>query len=256
MKCLRKSKDSQAGFTLVELAIVMIIIGLLIGGILKGQELVANARVTATVAQIKSLDGAMSTFVDKYNALPGDMNNSGNRLRGCTGNCATASNGDGQIRTGNLGRNMAGGIEEYKAFLHLAAGDLISGVDPNRAVAPNGNSPLIVGDDLLATEIGTNGHFRVGFTINGNADGGLPNGTLRAGHYLALASSAGTSVANANAAYLTPTQASQIDFKLDDGVPTTGNVQPARTVQCIVGTAYNEAAAGAARCALYVRVQG
>ncbi len=49
--------NNQSGFTLVELAIVMIIIGLLIGGILKGQELVSNARVTSTVAQIKGIDG-------------------------------------------------------------------------------------------------------------------------------------------------------------------------------------------------------
>ena len=48
-------QTSQAGFTLVELAIVMIIIGLLIAGVLKGQELIANARVTSTVAQIKAI---------------------------------------------------------------------------------------------------------------------------------------------------------------------------------------------------------
>ena len=64
-------QTSQAGFTLVELAIVMIIIGLLIAGVLKGQELIANARVTSTVAQIKAIDAATSTFKDTYQALPG-----------------------------------------------------------------------------------------------------------------------------------------------------------------------------------------
>ena len=49
---LPKAK-AQAGFTLVELAIGMIIIGLLIAGVLKGQALIANAQVTATVAQVK-----------------------------------------------------------------------------------------------------------------------------------------------------------------------------------------------------------
>ena len=66
-------QTSQAGFTLVELAIVMIIIGLLIAGVLKGQELIGNARVTSTVAQIKAIDAATSTFKDTYAALPGDM---------------------------------------------------------------------------------------------------------------------------------------------------------------------------------------
>jgi len=54
-----KINDKRAdGFTLVELAIVMIIIGLLIGGVLKGQELIANAQVTSTVAQIKGIIAA------------------------------------------------------------------------------------------------------------------------------------------------------------------------------------------------------
>ena len=74
---------SQAGFTLVELAIVMIIIGLLIGGVLKGQELITNAQITATVAQVKSIDGATTTFKDMYNALPGDMLNPAGRLPNC-----------------------------------------------------------------------------------------------------------------------------------------------------------------------------
>ena len=65
---------SQAGFTLVELAIVMIIIGLLIAGVLKGQELIGNARVTSTVAQIKAIDAAYSTFKDTYASLAGRYN--------------------------------------------------------------------------------------------------------------------------------------------------------------------------------------
>ena len=66
----QKNMRAQAGFTLVELAIVMIIIGLLIAGVLKGQALIGNAKVTAQVAQIKSIDAATSTFKDMYAALP------------------------------------------------------------------------------------------------------------------------------------------------------------------------------------------
>jgi prepilin-type N-terminal cleavage/methylation domain-containing protein len=58
----QKHLRPQAGFTLVELAIVMIIIGLLIAGVLKGQALIANAQVTATVAQVKAIEAATSTF--------------------------------------------------------------------------------------------------------------------------------------------------------------------------------------------------
>ena len=59
---VQKHMRSSAGFTLVELAIVMIIIGLLIAGVLKGQALIANAQVTATVAQVKAIEAATSTF--------------------------------------------------------------------------------------------------------------------------------------------------------------------------------------------------
>jgi hypothetical protein len=51
----------------------MIIIGLLIAGVLKGQQLIGNAKVTAQVAQVKAIDAATSTFKDMYAALPGDM---------------------------------------------------------------------------------------------------------------------------------------------------------------------------------------
>ena len=89
-------QTSQAGFTLVELAIVMIIIGLLIAGVLG--ELIANARVTSTVAQIKGIDAATSTFKDTYAALPGDMTAPTTRLPNCgAAPCSVAGNGDGKL---------------------------------------------------------------------------------------------------------------------------------------------------------------
>ncbi len=87
----QKHMRAQAGFTLVELAIVMIIIGLLIAGVLKGQALITNAKVTAQVAQFKAVDAATSTFKDMYSALPGDIALATTRLP----NCAACTNGDG-----------------------------------------------------------------------------------------------------------------------------------------------------------------
>lgn len=65
-------KRQQAGFTLVEIAIVLVIIGLLLGGILKGQELVQNARVRNLADQQNAVAAAYYAFQDRYRALPGD----------------------------------------------------------------------------------------------------------------------------------------------------------------------------------------
>ena len=81
----------QAGFTLVELAVVMIIIGLLIGGVLKGQELIANAQITGTASAIKGIDAATTTFRDTFATMPGDMRTPNTRLPNCAAApCATS----------------------------------------------------------------------------------------------------------------------------------------------------------------------
>ena len=63
----------QSGFTLVEIAIVLVIIGLLLGGILKGQELITSARVRNLADQNSGIQAAYYGFIDRYRQIPGDM---------------------------------------------------------------------------------------------------------------------------------------------------------------------------------------
>lgn len=83
---------SRQGFTLVEIAIVLVIIGLLLGGILKGQELINNAKVRAIADRQNSLKVAWFSFIDRYQALPGDYIDASTYIKG-----AGKGNGDGRI---------------------------------------------------------------------------------------------------------------------------------------------------------------
>jgi len=65
-------KKSQKGFTLVEIAIVLVIIGLLLGGILKGQEMITQAKIKNVIADVTGVSAAMYGYQDRYRALPGD----------------------------------------------------------------------------------------------------------------------------------------------------------------------------------------
>ena len=83
---------SKQGFTLVEIAIVLVIIGLLLGGILKGQELINNAKVRAISDRQNSLKVAWFAFIDRFAALPGDYSQAAIYITG-----AAAGNGDALI---------------------------------------------------------------------------------------------------------------------------------------------------------------
>ncbi len=65
-------KSTQAGFTLIELAIVLVIIGLLLGGVLKGQELINSAKVKNMATDFKNIQAYIYGYQDKFRALPGD----------------------------------------------------------------------------------------------------------------------------------------------------------------------------------------
>ncbi|RPH49688.1 MAG: prepilin-type N-terminal cleavage/methylation domain-containing protein [Desulfobacteraceae bacterium] len=112
MKKLRLNRN-QKGFTLVEIAIVMVIIGLLIGGILKGQEMINNAKVKRVVKQADEMRAAVMTFYDKYGQYPGDENST----LFPPGTDTTTGNNNGQIA----------GAEVFGVMSDLALANLISG---------------------------------------------------------------------------------------------------------------------------------
>jgi len=79
----------RRGFTLIEIAIVLVIIGLILGGVLKGQELINSARVRSMTDQVNGITAAWFAFQDRYRALPGDYSQASIQIN------AALTNGDG-----------------------------------------------------------------------------------------------------------------------------------------------------------------
>jgi prepilin-type N-terminal cleavage/methylation domain-containing protein len=212
--------QNQRGFTLVELAIVLMIIGLLIGGVLRGQELLDNARIGATIQQIKAYQGAKTTFQDEYSALPGDMPNATDRLPGCTAAASSCGNGNGDGVIGHVipstsgydsaqaGNGALPQVETSYFWKHLALAHLISGVVPTA--------------DVLKPDWGQthpaskfNGGFTVFFSISA---GDWGTGTI-----LKLQSGPNSDGGQGQAP-ISPIKGRQLDQKMDDGLPNTGKV--------------------------------
>jgi prepilin-type N-terminal cleavage/methylation domain-containing protein len=123
----------QQGFTLVEIAVVLVIIGLLLGAILKGQELIENSRVKAAVNEINSVRAAANGYLDRYRALPGDDGTLGQlQARGTAwAGITSAGNRNGQLAAGtnSFGNPNA---EHLGFWQHLRASGFLTG-DPTLA---------------------------------------------------------------------------------------------------------------------------
>jgi len=123
--------SKQKGFTLIEIAIVLVIIGLLLGGVLKGQELINTARVRALNNNVDGITAAWFSFQDRYRAFPGDYTQSDVNLPGAP------TPGDGNGLVGDAG-GLDSPSERAMVWMHLqAAGYITGGYDNAAATVPN-----------------------------------------------------------------------------------------------------------------------
>lgn len=109
----------QQGFTLVEISIVLVIIGLLLGGVLKGQELLTNARVKRVINDFDGVSAAIFSYQDRYKQLPGDDNSANDRWG--------ATNGDGDGSVEGAWNQNTGNAEARLLWQHLRNAGLVAG---------------------------------------------------------------------------------------------------------------------------------
>lgn len=130
-------KSKQGGFTLVEIAIVLVIIGLILGGVLQGQTMIENAKYKKFVKEIDGYRAAYYTFQDTYQGLPGDLDDNS-----ALDAAAVEGNGGGTIASGYCDTT---GEEACVVWSHLRYAQLIPG-DPTDTTATASPSHAYGGD--------------------------------------------------------------------------------------------------------------
>jgi len=209
-----KIRERQKGFTLIEMSIVLVIIGLIIGGILKGQEIIESSRQKNLIAQIDATRAAVNTFADRYASLPGDYLLATTRVS--AGTAGSIANGDGNgvvgaaVATAALigSTNLGAAAENIMFFNHLAAAKLLEGTT---LIAAPATATFGEGSPFPAVSIPGAGTD----VIYGNF---AASNEPRTSHWLRIHKTANA----APTAALSPRQMSELDRKVDDGRPNEG----------------------------------
>jgi prepilin-type N-terminal cleavage/methylation domain-containing protein len=219
-------------FTLIELSIVLVIIGLITGGVLAGRELIHAAEVQRQVKQIQEYELAFNTFRGKYNCLPGDC--------GKAQDFFGTSVASGPVVNGNdnglIDTNMGYSFDPDTANTWILSKEL-SGVFQELALAnligfqPSSTSSIVVGQGLVPLILNNQSSFFIGASYNFLATGtGVPGGlnSLRRGNnaMFILACNVRPEIGywNDTCGIFVPIDLYIIDTKLDDGKAISGKL--------------------------------
>lgn len=240
------SSRRVAAFTMLEMAVVLAIIGLLVGGVIGGVRLLKQSELQTVISDYTKYSGAVAQFRQQYGGLPGDLldatNFWGDDAAASVG-CADAAVTDGAPGTcngNNDGRilTVATGTptyeEPYRAWQHLLLANLIQGDYNGRgggAAAGSGDSAN-PGINVPKSRV-TNAAWSFGYKAATSSDGNQYDQDL--GNYLAFGAVPSGGSALTNGQVLTPQEAYQLDTKMDNGLAANGRIitwKPALLADC------------------------
>lgn len=201
----------KSGFTLVEISIVLVIIGLITGGIIAAKDLIYTAQVRATVSDFGMYDKATNAFKMKYGCLPGDCANAYTRFGFLNSYGTTVEYGDSNGIIHYSASVTSGEMWDY--WTHLYQAGMIPSATPKFRLPHTGytgtncypaNNGWMI---YFMPELSWFGGYQVALDIPSHAY------SIMQCHY------------NQWADYITPQTAYDIDSKMDDGVPNSGLVR-------------------------------
>ena len=195
---MKSMKSQQSGFTLVEIAIVLVIIGLLLGGILKGQELINSAKVKGLAQDFRNIQTALYGYQDRYKAIPGDHATAATAVNGAT----TATTPAGTIGNGQINGTW----------------DSATNTDESRLFWQHGRLAVFMAGHTLVTDPDYTPKNAVGLNMG-----------ISSTMQMTLPAPGMTGTYNICSTGILGKFAKQLDTQLDDGNTLTGSLRVATT---------------------------
>jgi prepilin-type N-terminal cleavage/methylation domain-containing protein len=189
-------RHRQSGFTLIEIVIVVVVVGLLLGGVLAGQQLIRGARVHKLMADVSGYRAAIHSFTERYETYPGDYEGASLHIK-CSPACL---NGNGNKRVERNAVPVGGSQvhEELLVWSHLSGAGFISG---QFTAAPGGTIPTLNNSPVNISQRYWQFIFDAVF---GSTPGTPARHNLKTGNQIPVS-------------FL-----QEIDTKVDDGLPNAG----------------------------------
>ena len=243
----RSVRASSSGFTLLELSIVLVIIGLIIGGITVGADMIRSAELNSVVSDFQKYQTSVNTFKLKYNQLPGDMKNATAYWGAAHATPATCGitvgtgtqtcDGDGDGELAGISSGDPQNYEVFRFWQQLANAEILSG-NYTGVRGSGGMLHHVIAENTPESRI-AGAAWAAG--TYGNYSGNVNLLSHNYGNFFMIGAPATNDLPYLAA--FTPAEASTIDTKVDDGNPVTGRVVPTLWDTCTDATVASDDAA-------------